>query len=44
MELPEINLKELEEIKRRNLEDRLRFIEIYARWMREKEVKVERVE
>ncbi len=45
MELPEIDLKELEEIKKRNFEDRLRFIEIYVRWLKKnKIVRIEKVE
>ena len=34
MELPKIDLKELGEIKKRNFEDRLKFIEIYAEWIK----------
>ncbi|AGB04771.1 hypothetical protein AciM339_0897 [Aciduliprofundum sp. MAR08-339] len=45
MELPEIDMKELEEIKKRNFEDTLRFIEIYVKWLKEnKIVKIEKVE
>ena len=38
MELPEIDLKELEKIKKRNFEDRLRFIEIYVRWLKKNKI------
>ncbi len=34
MNIPKIDLKELEEIKRKNFEDRLKFIEIYAEWLK----------
>ncbi len=44
MELPEIDLKEMEEIKRRNFEERLKFIEFYVKWLKEHKVKIERVE
>ena len=43
MELPKIDLKELEEIKKRNFEDRLKFIEIYAEWMKKHKIRVEKL-
>ncbi len=40
MKLPKIDLKELEELKKRNFEDRLRFIKIYAEWIKKKKLKI----
>ena len=38
-----IDLKELDELKRKNFEERLKFIEVYVRWLKEHKVKVEKV-
>ena len=44
MEIPEVDLQEMEEIKKRNFEERLKFIELYVKWLKEKGiVKIERV-
>ncbi len=34
METPGIDLKEMEEIKRRNFEEHLKFIEFYVKWLK----------
>ncbi len=34
MNIPKIDLKEMEEIKRKNFEDKLKFIEVYAEWLK----------
>ncbi len=44
MNVPKINLKELEEMKRKNFEERLNFIELYAKWLKENRIKIEKVE
>ncbi len=43
MNIPKIDLKELEEIKRKNFEDRLKFIEVYAEWLKKHKMKAEKV-
>lgn len=44
MKLPKIDLKEMEDLKRRNFEERLRFIEIYVEWLKKKhKMKIEKV-
>jgi len=40
MEIPEINDKEFEELKKRNFEERLEFIRKYAEWMKKTPNKV----
>ena len=42
-DLPEINIEELEEMKRRNFEERLKFIEFYANQIK-KRMKVRELE
>lgn len=44
MNHPKIDLKELEELKRKNFEERLKFIELYAKWLKENRIKIEKVE
>ncbi len=39
-----IDLKELERMKEKNFEERLKFIELYVKWLKEHKVKVERRE
>ncbi len=34
MKLPKINLKELEEDKKKNFKERLKFIDMYAEWIK----------
>ena len=44
MKIPEVNLQELEEMKRRNFEERLKFIELYVKWLKKKGiVKIEKI-
>ena len=43
MKLPKIDLKEMEDLKRRNFEERLRFIEIYVEWLKKHKMKIEKV-
>jgi len=35
MKLPKIDLEELKERNRRNFEERLKFIDFYAKWLKE---------
>ena len=39
MKTPEINLAELKKLKEDNFKERLKFIEIYANWMKKKSKK-----
>ena len=36
IKIPDINLKELEEQKNRNLQERMEFIKLYAEWIKKK--------
>lgn len=36
MKMPNIDLDELEEMKKKNFEDRLKFIDDYSRWLKKK--------
>ncbi len=38
----EVNLEELDELKKKNFEERLKFIELYVKWLKEHKVKIER--
>ena len=40
MNLPKIDLKGLEELKRKNFEERLKFIDLYERWLKENRIKM----
>jgi len=44
MEYPKIDLQELERMKKKNFEERLKFIELYVKWLKEHKVRVEKVE
>ncbi len=43
MEEIEVNLKELEDMKKKNFEERLKFIELYVKWLKEHKVKIEKL-
>jgi len=43
MEPPEIDLEELKKLKEKNFEERLEFIRLYVKWLRENKVKIEKV-
>ena len=43
MNIPKIDLKELEEIKQKNFEDRLKFIEVYTEWLKKHKMRIEKV-
>ena len=44
MRVPKIDLKEMEEPKKRNFEDQLRFIERYVKWLKEHKMKIEKID
>ncbi len=43
MEERKVDLKDLEEMKKKNFEERLKFIELYVRWLKEHRVEIEKV-
>ncbi len=44
MEIPEVDLKEMEELKKKNFEERLKFIELYVKWVKEHKIKIEKID